>query len=143
MDAFFLSALLFQCLPVPFPAQSLCAWLEQSPVWGKAASGSCVSNKSTSAGLPWGFVALCNQAAPADPPSVLRRGPASPRTTGAVCTGALGVFVSRWDLMARVLCCCSCNLALEATFWGINPLQGCNRCHGCRGDSSPRTPPEG
>lgn len=39
-----------------------------------------------------------------------------------ICTGTLGVFVAHWDLTVRVLCCCSCNLALEAAFWGINPL---------------------
>lgn len=106
---FLLLGLLFQCLPVPFPAQSLCAWLEPSPAWGKAGSGSCISNNSTSAGLPCVFVALCNQAAPEAPRSVLRRGLGSPRAMlwvlSPVCTAALSVFVAHWDLMARVLCC--------------------------------------
>lgn len=31
-----LLALIFQCLPVPFPVQSSCAQLEQRPVWSKA-----------------------------------------------------------------------------------------------------------
>lgn len=84
VDAFLLLALLFQCLPVPCPAQSLCAWLEQSPAWGKAGSGSCVSNNVTSAGLPSVFVALCNQAACEDPPSVLWRGPGSPYSVSAL-----------------------------------------------------------
>ena len=30
--------------------------------------------------------------------------------------------VGCWDLAARVLCCCSRNVALKAALWGINPL---------------------
>lgn len=112
--AFLVLTLVLQCHPVPFPAQNLCAWLEESPVWDKAGLGSCVSNSSTSVGLSCVFVALCNQAGPADPPSMLQRGPGSTGDAVTALYRALDVSVAHWDLTARVLCWCSCILALKA-----------------------------